>query len=393
MTLIALSASLYAVDSEGVASSSIYVLYYFGIGAVGLLGGWVLQRFTAISIGVVGALVNSAIVFYLSLFNTVYPIVGLPCVFVIFLMSGIDHPNSLRFFNEVISEDKKMSFFSTKESATYLFNLIAPPVAAFIIAIWGARICFLIDGFTYLLSCLPWILLRKHTQTSQPPESRPDWFVGFKFLVQNKNILQLNISRLLNNLSYVTWIAALPLLIAKLAQGNVEKFAKEQALSTSLVSVGFLAASTMGIWYNKNRHAMVPMVWGASLFGLGAVIFLVLSLFIREFLYLGALLTGIGTYCFRISGMTLGQAFTPKHVLGAVIIAGDAVVRSWSFLVSLVAMGIFQFHESFELSDAELCFLLIIFPALSLISPFLLNNLVKAFVVKDKQPSQEMVNL
>ncbi len=55
MTLIALSASLYAVDKGGTASSSIYVLNYFGIGLIGFAGGWILQRFTAITLEYIGS--------------------------------------------------------------------------------------------------------------------------------------------------------------------------------------------------------------------------------------------------------------------------------------------------------------------------------------------------
>jgi hypothetical protein len=123
MTLIALSASLYSVDPDGTASSFIYVLYYFGIGAVGLGGGWILQKFTPINIGIIGALISGSLLLYLSSFENINPFIGLPCVFIIFLINGIDHPNSLRFFNEVLDEKKKMSFFSIKETLTYILNL------------------------------------------------------------------------------------------------------------------------------------------------------------------------------------------------------------------------------------------------------------------------------
>jgi hypothetical protein len=149
MTLLALSASFYAFDQDGVASSSIYVLYYLGIGVVGFAGGWILQRFTAITLGITGAIISAAIVFYLFSFSQVSPLIGLPAVFLIFLINGIDHPNNLRFFNEVIAEKKKMAFFSVKEGATYIFGLITPALAAYIIKFWGARVCFLMDGGTY----------------------------------------------------------------------------------------------------------------------------------------------------------------------------------------------------------------------------------------------------
>lgn len=123
MTLIAISASFYAFDEEGIASSSVYALNYFTIAFVGLVGGWFLQRFTAISLGIFGALVSATIVFYLATFSKIDPFIGLPAIFLIFLINGIDHPNNLRFFSDVIEEKEKMRFFSIKEGSTYILGL------------------------------------------------------------------------------------------------------------------------------------------------------------------------------------------------------------------------------------------------------------------------------
>lgn len=379
MTLIALSTSLYATDGDGAASSMIYVLYYFGIGAVGLGGGWVLQKFTAIHIGVVASVCCSLLLFYLSSFKAISPEIGLPCIFIIFLFNGIDHPNSLRFFNEVLDEDAKLSFFSIKDTLSYIFNLAAPPLAALIITIWGARACFFIDAIVYLLGCIPWILLRRCKRTHSL-ETKVDIFAGFKLLYADKNIQNLTISRLLNNLAYVTWMTALPILIAKMAQGSMETFAVNQAFATSFLSAGFILTSMLALQLNKKREMIVPMIWGASFLGLIGVIFSVISLHQSVFLYLSAFCIGMGTYCFRLSGITLGQAFTPKEILGPVIIAGDAIVRSWSIFISLYTVAIFEFHE-FKHWPVEALYALIVFlPLMSLAAPLILAKTVDAYV-------------
>ncbi len=118
ISLIALSASLYVIDPEGTTSSFIYVLNYFGIGLIGFIDGWILQRFTAITLGITGALISASIVFYLASLSQVPPYIGLSAIFLIFLINGIDHPNNLRFFNEVLEEKKKIAFFSIKEGAS-----------------------------------------------------------------------------------------------------------------------------------------------------------------------------------------------------------------------------------------------------------------------------------
>lgn len=389
MTLLALSTSFYTIDQEGIASSSIYLLYYLGIGAVGFLGGWVLQRFTSLTLGITGALASALIVFYLGSLEQISPFVGLPIVFCIFILSGIDHPNTLRFFNEVIHEKKKIAFFSIKESATSVLGLIAPVFAAFIIKMWGVRVCFFIDGITYLVSCLPWLMIKKHYKINNDPvKSTPDWFVGYKLLIKDQNIRSLNLSRLLNNLAYVTWTTALPLLLAKIAKGDTSLFAQQQGISSSLVSGGFIVASLVASWFVRQTKLMATMVWGSSILGFSSVTLLALSLFQSELLYLSAIFLGLGTYCFRISGMTLGQAFTPEKMLGAVIVAGDTIVRGWSFIISLSIISIFRLHETCGFSTPALGVFVTILPCFSLFSPLLIGKLAKGFLKQNEEQSK-----
>lgn len=387
MTLIALSASLYAVDPEGTASSSIYVLNYFGVGLVGFAGGWILQRFTAVTLGITGALISASIVFCLASLTQVPPYIGLSAIFLIFLINGIDHPNNLRFFNDVLEEKKKMAFFSIKEGANYVLGIVAPTLAAFIIKFSSIKVCFMIDGLTYIISCLPWIILKKKQDLSEliPPASKPNWFVGFQLLIKDKNIRLLNISRLLNNLAYATWMTTFPFFLAKIAQGDKNVFAQEQGITTSLISGGFILATLIGTSFAKQYRLMTTMLWAAPILGSGAVALLVCSLFQKETLYVGAFLAGIGAYCFRILGMTIGQAITPKNILGAVIIAGDTVVRGWSFFVSLFAVSIFHLHESLELPLYILGICIFIISAFSIISPFLIRKMVKDFIPRPQE--------
>ncbi len=387
MTLIALSASLYSFDQEGTASSSIYVLNYFGIGLIGFVGGWVLQRFTAIALGITGALISAIIVFYLASLSQIHPFIGLPAIFLIFLINGIDHPNNLRFFNEVLEDKEKLTFFSIKEGAGYVLGLVAPTLAALIIKFSNTEICFMIDGCTYLLSCLPWIILKKKQNSIfiSPPVSKPNWFIGFQSLVKDRNIRLLNISRLLNNLAYATWIASFPFFLAKIAEGDKNIFAQEQGIATSLVSGGFIFATLIGTLFAKKYKLMTTMLWAASVMGFIAVTLLACSLFQKEMMYIGAFLAGAGAYCFRLLGITIGQSITPKTILGAVIIAGDTIVRGWSFFISLFVLGIFHLHETLELPLPFLGSIISLLSMCSLISPLLVGNMVKDFVSKHQK--------
>jgi hypothetical protein len=52
-------------------------------------------------------------------------------------------------------------------------------------------------------------------------------------------------------------------------------------------------------------------------------------------------------------------------------LAGDTVVRGWSFFISLAAVGVFSLHETWEMSTKMLSALMLVLPAFSLMSPFL----------------------
>lgn len=344
-----------------------------GVGVIGFFGGWLLQKFTAITLGIAGGIFSSSIVLCLALMPNFSIEIGLIAAFTIFLINGIDHPNNLRFFNEAIEQDKKLAFFSLKESATYCFALITPVIAAVIINKCGTKICFFIDFCTYIISFLPWFFLRKkYGKTLKTfPDQKSNWFIGFKLLISNEHIKYLNISRLMNNLSFVTWTTALPLLLAQSSQGQTDIFVKEQGLAISLVSAGFIMSSLIGTCFSKHAKMLIFLSWSASIFGFFSVILLVVSTSYIYALYFGAFLSGMGTYCFRISGMTLGQAITPKNDLGAVIIAGDTVVRIWSFFVScfvIFILGVSEKSHNFQ------TFFIIFIPIFSLLSPLLLKG-------------------
>jgi hypothetical protein len=189
---------------------------------------------------------------------------------------------------------------------------------------------------------------------------------------------------MLNNLAYVGWTTSLPLLLARLAKGNSNLFATDQGISMTLVSLGFLSSSLLGGFLGSKKPLISLFVWAASFLGFFSVLLLGTSLLFETSLYLSAFLSGVGTYCFRISGMTLGQAFTPPEDLGSVIIAGDALVRGWSFLVSLLVIGAFQIHNYFNMHELLLILCITFLPGLSLFAPFLLTEMTKIFVERNR---------
>lgn len=385
MTLLALSSAFFIEYPDGILSSAIFSMYYLGIGCVGIVGGGLLQKYSICSIGIWGPLISALIVFYLAMIESISPFIGLPAIFLIFLLNGLDHPNNLRFFNEALPEKEKMAFFSFTEATSAMFTIASPILAGLIIAKFGVKVCFLIDGATYLISCLPWLKLRKVGFYNEKLNEKINWLIGFKTIYSNFDVRSLTIGRLLVNLAYVSCTTAVPLILARITSHSVELFSSRQGFVNSLVSCGFIGASIIGIKIGKNSKLMLTLIYLSSLLGFLSYVLLIASLELPGLIYSSALLLGIGTYCFRISGMTLGQAFTPPSILAPVIIAGDTAVRLWSFFVSLITVFIYQLGDTLGLSLINFFALALFVPAFSLLAPFWTLHLARAFVQKNQK--------
>lgn len=386
MTLLALSSGFFIENPEGFASSAIQLTYYLGICCIGFFGGGIFQKWSAVSLGLFGPLISSIIVFYLATFEVIPIVVGIPSIFIIFLLNGIDHPNNLRFFNEAVLEDQKINFFSFTESITAFFQIISPLIAGMIIALMGIKACFILDGCTYLISALPWLIIKRKLGEPFGPQvlEKNNFFLGFKVLYQNPNVRTLTISRMLNNLSYVTCTTAIPLVIAKIANNDQELFTFNLAITNTLISTGFISAGLLGAAFSRKSN-VVLLVYSASILALTACFMLTAAILNPLLLYIAALLLGIGTYCFRLSGMTLGQAFTPPSALGPVIIAGDTIVRGWSFFVSASTLFIFELHNLSGISLGTFFLMLNILPCGSLLAPKWSLPLARKYAKKNLQ--------
>lgn len=386
MTLVALSSSFFIENPDGFASSAIQLMYYLGIGCVGFFGGGILQKWSIVTLGFFGPLISGIIVFSLATFDTIPFSVGFPSIFFIFLLNGIDHPNNLRFFNEAVTEKQKLSFFSFTESITAIFQIFSPLLAGVIIVSIGLKACFIIDGLTYLFSALPWFFVRRKIgdDTKDQVPTKVNYFLGFQILYTNPHVRALTISRLLNNLAYVTCTTAIPLVIAKIAINDSEAFTFYISTVNALISACFIVSGLLGASVSHKNNSIEMLVYLASFLAVGACLTLIGAIEFLPLLYVSACLLGIGTYCFRLSGMTLGQAFTPPSALGPVIIAGDTVVRSWSFFVSASTLFIFEIQGLLGLSFSTLFLLVNVLPCGSIFAPKWSVDLARKYTLNSR---------
>jgi len=381
MTLIALSTSLYAVDQAGRISSVVYILYYLGVATIGFCGGWVLRNAATAKIGLIVSFTCALLVFFLGSLPQITPKIGLLASFIISLLNGLDHPNAMRFLNIVVEDKDKVSFFSIKECSVQIFTLTMPVFAALTIKKWGINTCFLLSGLSHLLGCIPWILLifKRISLHLDKQVIQGSYFLGFKYIFSDKALRLLTLNRILNNFSYGAWLITLPLVLASLVDKNSSVFGQEQGFAMSVTSLGVILASFIGVYLDKKFIIMNFLVWGASIFSFCSVLILFFSMHGFFLLYISAFLLGLGTYCFRISGITLGQLFTPKEILGEAIIGGDTITRGATFISSLFVAGLFRIMKHLEIPEFFCYFSITLFSGLSLTSPFLIQGLVNEY--------------
>lgn len=379
MTLLSLSASLFIENTIGATSSLINTVNYLGVTCIGLFGGVILQKFSISLVGIVAPVISAIIVFCLALFEG-YSYIGLSLIFLIFILNGLNHPNNLRFFSIALDEKDRLAFFSFSEGLNAIFSLLAPILASLVITLYGVKFCYFLDGCTYLISCVPWIFLNKYNDIGN--EVKIDWLSGFKTMVKNKEVFNLTISRFLTNCAYVSSTTIIPLVIAKGVYGNDALFTLRQGYSNAIISLGFIAASMVGLKTNKNNNLVKAMVIIAPLFGFSSFICFLFGSYHISLLYIGSLVIGFGTYCFRIAGITLGSAFTPTNTFGPTVIACDTMVRLWSFLVSITALFVSNWYLSKQFS-IEIFLLILTLPTLSLFAPFITFSLAKKFALKN----------
>lgn len=77
----------------------------------------------------------------LFIFSLVHPFIGLPSIFVIFLLISIELPNYISMLNKTIPDSSKLRSFSAVQTLNTSASLIAPALAGFVTAFYGSKIC------------------------------------------------------------------------------------------------------------------------------------------------------------------------------------------------------------------------------------------------------------
>lgn len=372
MSLISISTLLFKIDVSGTYSSLLQIAALFGIVATGFFGGSLIGKMTSKMIGWLMPVLSASVLLNL-LFLEITLYQGLAAIFILSCLYGIEHPNNIRILNQLVVKEKKASVFSFYQTISQAVTMFSPLIASFIIAKVGIKFCIAVDIATCLMSALIWISFPiKERMNKDRSQSVCAW-EGYRLLVNNPHIRNLNISRIINNISFITFSVGLPIFIANLVKGDAVYFAALQGYTTSATAIAFVIAGCFGTVLLKKYPGNIGVLTTlASTLGFFAVVFEYFAS-TSQMIIFAAIMLGVGQFCFRISGITLGQSVTPPEHLGQVIIAGDTIVRLSSFLFALFVPDLI--YLSYKTSFLQI----IAVASLTLYAPFLLRNVARAY--------------
>lgn len=225
--------------------------------------------------------------------------------------------------------------------------IISPILSAWIITRYGHSLSFVFFMLSCLITCIPWLILPDLRKMEIKKERTSiDIWIGYRVILNSASLTGLTINRILNNLLFSGIIVLIPVMVAKGSTNN-DEFTVMQNIILSFISAGFVVNGFISNRILK-KYPFIAVVFAklSTLVAMFAIIIAAIFNFHAHALYLMAVLTGAGQFYFRISGMTLGQAVTPKDNLAEVILSSDTVVRGFTAIYSMILLLLVNMFDS-----------------------------------------------
>lgn len=324
--------ALFDIDSSGISAAYLEPATLLGMGTAGLIGGFFFKRFASYTIGIAALLCAISTLLALSLYSDVHlqsctiTLSALACIMT------IEHSNGLAFINRQIGRHEKPFFLSIFQTFLQCFNVIAPIVAQKLLAILGLKVVLLLCSLIYILRIIPWLLFRTRDVSAKEHTLEPSGMLtGFKEIIENPGLLRITSFRLVSHISTVAYMVSLPILVAKIAQGDSQVNATLHTYSTSMMHLGFIVSGICGSWILKRKPKEIIYFCSMSLISIVLASIIAFYVTQPDYLMATALLYGMGLYLNRTAIAIIGQALTKKDKLAHVILVGDAVVKSCAY--------------------------------------------------------------
>ncbi|WP_342265000.1 hypothetical protein [Cardinium endosymbiont of Philonthus spinipes] len=328
--MIGFSITLFEKDTSGISAAYLEPASLLGIGFAGLIGGFFFKRFSSYTIGIGALLCATSTLLILSAYNDVNLRACTITLWALACIMSIEHSNGLAFINRQIGAHDKPFFFSTFQIFLQCFNVLAPIAAKNLLATIGLKMLLLLCSLIYILRIIPWKLFRD-LGAKEMLRQPSGMLTGFKEIIQNPGLVRMTSFRLVSYIAIIAYTVSLPILVARMANGNSQVNAALHSYSISMMHLGFIVSGICGSWILKRRPR-----WIVGFFNISPICIVLASIvafYVRQpgYLQATALLYGMGLYLLRTAIAIIGQALTQKDKLAHVILVGDAVVKSFAY--------------------------------------------------------------
>ena len=333
---IGFAIALFEKDVSGVSVAYSEPAMLLGAGCAGLMGGAFFKRFSSYAIGLGALLCAITILLGLWWYNEITIYTAIITYWMLSCIMSIEHANSLAFISRQLSDRSKPFVFSTFQILLRCFNIIAPIGTKYLLASYGFKWLILLCMLIYLLRILSWILLHRLGQRVKDNDVQPPYgiFTGMKAIMQDTDLLRITSYRMINCMAIAAYMISLPILIAKLAKGDGQLHAQIYSYNLSFSNLGFILGGIYGSWSLKTRPKSI--IYFCNIGPMLIVIAAIVAFYVSNavYLHITALLHGIGLYLLRTATAIIAQALTQQDKLMHVILAGDAIVKFFSYGIS-----------------------------------------------------------
>ncbi|CAH2560099.1 MFS transporter [Cardinium endosymbiont of Oedothorax gibbosus] len=328
--VIGFSITLFDKDTSGISAAYLEPASLLGIGFAGLIGGFFFKRFSSYTIGIGTLLCATSTLFIFSLYNDVNLRIWTITLWALACIMSIEHSNGLAFISRQIGTHDKPFFFSTFQIFLQCFNVLAPIIAKNLLAIIGLKMLLLLCSFIYILRIIPWQLFR-NLGAKEMALQPSGMLTGFKEIAQNPGLLRITSFRLVSYIATIAYTVSLPILVARIANGNSQVNAQLHSYSISMMHLGFIVSGICGSWILKRKPKWIICFFNIS--PIFIVLASIMAFYVTQPCYLQAtaLLYGMGLYLLRTAIGIIGQALTQNDKLAHVILVGDAVVKFFAY--------------------------------------------------------------
>lgn len=259
--------------------------------------------------------------------------------FAISLFESVYHPNRYSFINQVFPEQKqKAEFLAHLQTFDSIAGVIGPVCAGLLILSVSFQVGLLLDIATYVVSAVYW--RRMSYGRNLRSQLSPNLMAGFRALVDNSQVRNVNVARILGNGLFVFWGVFLPSAV-------VRGIGVEQSPLAYGVSAGAMAAGIAIGGYGISRYirnsrmvSLRVVIWLAALAVFSAGMAMLPAVYGRAVGFAGivmiASLLGMAIAGSRTACVVVGQQVTPAPILHLVMAAGDSVVRILSAALAMI---------------------------------------------------------